>query len=154
MVAEIQFANGDMEAGAPIPTGWRKDWVGQGEIAVGRETQTVHGGQAALRVEATDARALAKSFVDVKNVNALTVSGWLKTAGKVKCSFGATPLDKAGKKLADSVQIGFVQGDATKWMLAQKSLDLPAGTRRIELAIFVEGTGQVWADDLKIEAVN
>ena len=98
VVAEIQFSNGDMEAGAPIPTGWRKDWVGKGEITVGRETQTVHGGAAALRVEATDARALAKNFVEVKNVEALTVSGWLKTAGQIKCSFGATPLDKAGKK--------------------------------------------------------
>ena len=144
----VQVPNGDMEAGAETPDGWKKEWVGQGEITLARETVTVHGGKAALRVEAKDATALAATYFDAPAGAQLDMSGWIKTAGTVKCSFGVSPRDKDWAKIGGDIQIGYLQNDTAEWLHAHKNITLPAGTQHVALSVYVEGTGQVWVDDV------
>ena len=146
--------NGDMETGQTAPDNWKKDWVGQGEITLVRDTETVHGGKAALRVEAKDTQALVTQFMDGRAGQALKVSGFVKTAGQTKLSFGLSPRDKEWKKLGGDIQIGYLQDDAKTWVPIEKTIVLPADTAHLAVAIYVEGTGQVWVDDVQIEAVD
>ena len=150
---ENSVPNGDMEAGEAAPDGWKKEWVGAGEMALARDTETVHGGKAALKIEAKDAQAVAATFFEAPANARLQVSGWIKTAGAVKLSFGLSPRDKDWKKLSGDIQIGFLQGD-NGWSLATKTVELPANTAHLGIAIYAEGTGQIWVDDVKVEAAD
>ena len=152
--AANQAVNGDMETGDVAPANWKKDWIGKGEITLARDTQTVHSGQAAMRVDATETQALVVQFVEAKAGDTFKVGGFVKTAGQIKLSFDVSPRDKDWKKVGDSFQIGYLQGDAKEWLPIEKTVTMPEGTARFAVAIYVEGTGSAWVDDVKVEAAT
>lgn len=150
----IILRNGDMEAGTAVPANWEAKWVGRGTVEIARDATEKHGGAASLRVEAKgpDSQGAASQLIEAKAGETVTVSGWIKTAGKVKAIVGFQPFS-ADWKQNEFKLLGYAQND-TGWTRFSASATVPAWGARFNLALLVEGDGKAWLDDVELTGAN
>ncbi|MEZ0387327.1 MAG: hypothetical protein ACAI34_09695, partial [Verrucomicrobium sp.] len=148
---KLEVQNLDMEAGDTIPTGWTGKF---GTCVVTRDTTAFHSGKASLCVDRTaqndNRNACAHQMVLVPAGAKLTFKGWVKTEGTAKVSYAAqffnerfTTNDCYPVKTLDGVH---------DWQELSAEITVPDNATRLAIALYVEGQGRAWLDDVKIQA--
>jgi RNA polymerase sigma factor (sigma-70 family) len=82
-------------------------------------------------------------------------TGWIKSQDvKKACGLYAVVLGPGDKTLvADEMEDRPIRG-TTDWTKYSAVLDLPPDTKLLELKLFLDGTGEVWGDDFRMEPVG
>jgi photosystem II stability/assembly factor-like uncharacterized protein len=143
--------NGDMERGEAVPDRWTEKWVGRGDVVVARDTEIKKRGSASLRIESRGGPAQGQiaQLVDVGSYRRVRVTGWLRSAGKVKVNVALQPF------AADYKPISFMQAhytaDDSAWTRFDRSLELPADAARYGVVMLLEGDGKAWLDDVTVQ---
>lgn len=145
-----EFPNGDMSLGGTTPTGWALTWTGAGKLEAARDTQTFHSAPAALCLRSMGGAATgaAGHGIDVAQTP-FTISGFVKATGKIKASLVAIQVFDGGGK-----QIGWISlatlNAPTDWQAFSSKVQLPKGAAAAQLALTIDGDGQVWLDDVSL----
>ena len=146
----IVLRNGDMEAGSALPASWESKWVGRGSVGAARDTSEKHGGAASLRIDAVgDSQGQFSQMVDAKPGSAVTISGWIKSSGKIKAVVCFQPFAGDWSK-NEFKAIGFAQGE-TGWQRFSQRVTVPEWAARFGIGVLVEGEGKAWLDDVALK---
>ena len=144
--APLVLRNPDMEAGQDVPEGWDGQF---GKVRITRDTQTFHGGGASLKVQNNGvSTGSGHQMMPVTPGMKIKLGGWLKTAEGTKASFAAQFFDD---KFAwtDCLLIKRVEG-SQDWESGEKEFTIPEQVSRMAVALYVEGIGQAWLDDVTL----
>ncbi len=145
---KLVLRNPDMEAGKDLPDGWNGQF---GKVLVMRDTQTFHNGKASLSVQnSSTSSGSAHQMIAVKPGMKLKLSAWLKCAEATKASFAAQFFDEKFT-WNEFGQIKHTDGPFD-WELCEKEITVPEQASRMAIALYVEGVGQAWLDDVMLSA--
>jgi lysophospholipase L1-like esterase len=141
----VLIRNGGMTQGGPVPG----DWTGKfGDADVSRDTATFKEAPASLKVTTTAGKSgQAFQTFDARAGQTLTVTGWVRSAGKVKVNVAIQSFD-AKVTRNDFKQLKFVQGD-TDWQPFESEVTLPAWAEKFHLVLMTEGEGSAWLDEVR-----
>lgn len=143
--------NGDMAKGAAIPDDWNQHWTGKGKIKVYRDTTVYRSAPASLCVasDGGEAQGQASQVIDAEAGQRFVVHGFLKTADHVRCNVMVQAMN--GWTPFHSEQVKFSQGDQD-WTEFSKQVELPPGTQRFGIVLYIEGDGKAWLDDVTLSS--
>lgn len=145
---KLVLRNPGMESGGELPAGWNGQF---GKVIVTRDTQTFHGGSASLKVDKREAGSgNGHQMVMVKPGMKLKLGGWLKGGEGTKASFAAQFFDDRFT-WNEFVLIKRLEG-AHDWEAAEKEITVPEQASLMAIALYVEGVGQAWLDDVTLSA--
>lgn len=145
-----------------MPIGWRITPSGENaaNYKLTVDASVKHGGKASANIKGTCAEndsdwvSLAQSIAaDEFRGKRVRLSGWLKTDAVNKAGLW---MRVDGKK----TQLGFDNMDdravtgTTEWKQYAVVLDVPAEAVNLYFRTLVQGAGNVWADDFKLEIVG
>ena len=143
----VTLINGDMTLGANVPDGWNERW---NDVTVARDTTTFHSAPASLRARVSGKTGQAFQMFDkVEGGSTYEVSGWLKTAGAVKVQTVVQSFT-GDMKRNDFNVLASAEG-ASDWKPFSARVTVPAWAEKFNVQLFVEGTGDAWLDDVKVE---
>ena len=150
LVQAIVLRNGDMEAGTALPSSWESKWVGRGTVSAARDTEVRHGGEASLRIDSRgDSQGQISQTVDAKAGSVVTISGWVRSSGRIKAVVAFQPFAGDWSK-NEFKAIGFAQGE-TDWRRFSERVTVPEWAARFGVGVLVEGEGKAWLDDVTLE---
>jgi RNA polymerase sigma factor (sigma-70 family) len=139
------------------PAGWM--CLGK-EYVYALDSAVRHGGQYSCRIQSTETRPSGFAMLsqtiraDAYHGQRLRFSGQIKTDRLSGMATLWMRIDGENELLAiDKTVEGAVRGTAD-WQQPRIVLDVPEDSKTIRLAVLVEGTGQAWVDDLKLETVD
>lgn len=145
------LANGGMENGAGLPTGWDSRWTGEGQLRAFRDRTIAHDGRASLALASVGGAAKGSIGQTVEGGFAhVTVGGALRSAGKARVLVALQSFD-AGWKPLDFAVVKMAEGDSG-WSTFAGEVVLPAATARFNVLLFVEGDGCGWLDSVTLAA--
>jgi len=146
--------NGSMSDGNGLPTGWDQSWTGRGKLQIARDTSVFKAGPASLRVasEGGEAHGQASQVVEAPAGTRFRLSGFVRSAGKAKVNVAVQPMTADWKPIA-FVQAHYVQNNQD-WVPFSREIVLPEGTERFGIVLLIEGDGQAWLDEVKLEPAN
>jgi lysophospholipase L1-like esterase len=147
----LKLENPGMEEGGVIPVGWHGKF---GSSVVTRDTSVFRSGKASLSVDRTlqedQKNASAHQMIPVTAGVKLKVSGWVRVEGEAKARFMAQFFDDRFTtnegypvKMLESPQ---------DWAYGETELTVPEHATRMALALYVEGKGRGWLDDVKLRS--
>lgn len=147
---------------AGMPMGWRitpEDSKAE-NYRLTVDTQTKHGGAASARISgmcadnASDWASLAQSIrADEFRGKRVRLTGWLKTDAVNKAGLWMR-VDGNRRTLGfDNMDDRAVTG-TTGWKQYSVVLDVPAEAVNLYFGTLLQGAGNVWADDFKLETVG
>ncbi len=146
----VTFLNPGMEAGDSIPAGWTGRF---GHCAVSRDTAVFHKGKASLLVDrggGTDSgRGCAHQLLRLPSVTKVKIGGWVKTEGAARAILAAHFFDERFG-MSELVPVGELT-TASDWQHAEAEVTVPAGSVRMAIALYVEGQGKAWLDDVSLD---
>lgn len=148
--AVVTLMNPGMESGEGLPTGWNGRF---GACVVSRDTTTYHKGKASLLVDRStnmDAgRGCAHQMVRLPPaVKKVKVSGWVKSEGTAKVVLAAHFYDE---RFGMSEVVPVAEATtAQDWHLAEQEVPVPDTAVRMAVALYVEGQGRAWLDDVSL----
>lgn len=145
--------NGSMTEGTTTPTGWGTPWSGTGKVQAARDTQVYKTGPASLRLESVGGTAygsVSQSFTPT--LEPFTVSGWVKTSGKLDEALVAVQAFDASGKQVDFITLGNGVG-ATDWKAFSGQVQLPKDADHCNLVLTLKGNGKVWLDEVQTSSV-
>jgi lysophospholipase L1-like esterase len=146
---KLTLLNPGMESGREVPDGWRGKF---GKVLITRDTGTFHSGAASLSVQNTGAASgSGHQMLPVKPGLKLRLEAWIKSAGP-KASFAAQFFDDKFT-WNEFIQVRHVEGEQD-WQLAQKEFTVPERATRMAIALYVEGVGRAWLDEVTLTAEN
>ena len=147
---------------AGMPLGWRITPLGENvaNYKLTVDTAVKHGGKASANIKGTCAAnetdwvSLAQSIAaDDFRGRRVRLTGWLKTENTNKAGIWMR-VDGNRKQFGfDNMDDRAVTG-TTDWKQYSVVLDVPADAVNIYFGTLVQGAGNVWADDFKIETVG
>ncbi len=148
------------EVTASIP-GWFPAGSNPNDYTMARDRNTTHGGKASAYVKSIVPRpggfgTLMQSFkADAYCSRRVRLSGFLRSEDVRNWAGLWMRVDGAkGEVLAfDNMQDRAVKG-TTDWTRYEIVLDVPEAGQQIAMGLILDGPGQVWMDDLKIEVVG
>lgn len=145
---KITLQNPGMEAGRDVPEGWRGRF---GKVYVTRDTETFHSGAASLSVQNTaGSSGSAHQMLAVKPGLKLKLGGWIKSSEGAKVNFAAQFFDEKFT-WNEFVQVKYLEG-AQDWQQAEKEITVPERAVRMAVALYVDGVGRAWLDDVTLTA--
>lgn len=148
---KLHVANLGMEAGTTVPDGWHGRF---GTATVSRDTEVRRSGKASLcvdRTASTDPRnACAHQMLEVPPGLKLKLSGWVKAEGTTRVFFAAQFFDERFTT-NDCFPVKVVEG-TQDWEEQSAEITVPDNARHLALALYVEGQGKAWLDDVKLKA--
>jgi lysophospholipase L1-like esterase len=146
----LQLHNGDMEQGTDAPAAWGGDWVGYKRRALSRDTQTRHGGKAALRFHLTASKPVRvlEQVINGGAGRSVVLSGWVKTEGAIRAQVGLIPYGAGGRALPQAAAL--VMAHPSHWAHFSQLVTLPPETLCFSVALRAQGAGTVWLDDLQL----
>lgn len=142
--------------GARMPAGW---WVGTSGYRVSRDTATVHGGSASLRMEyvpgATRFTTTRQSVpVPSPRPRRVRLRGWIRTDAVTRGYAGLWARVESGgdrpRTLASDNLAGRGATGTTPWTLYEIDLPLDSAAVSVSLGVLHNGDGAAWFDDLEI----
>lgn len=145
---KLTLQNPDMEAGTDVPAGWPGKF---GKVQIMRDTEVFHDGKASLSVQNTaSGSGSAHQMINVKPGLKLKLGGWVRSGAGSKVNFGAQYFDE---KITwnEFVQVKYLEG-FQDWQYAEKELVVPEKATRMIIALYVEGVGRAWLDDVTLTA--
>ena len=143
---KVTLQNPGMESGRDVPEGWRGKF---GKVAVIRDTQTFHSGTASLSVQNTGGGSgSGHQMVAVKPGAKVKLGGWVKSSEGSKVNFAAQFFDEKFT-WNEFLQVKYLEG-AQDWQEAEKEFTVPAQATRMAIALYVEGLGRAWLDDVTL----
>ena len=152
--APIILRNGDMSQGFEAPALWDNRWTGKGKLRLSRDTSVLKEKPASLCLESEgwEAQGQTAQMVDAMRGRKFVVSGWVKSAGKVKVNVFVQPFRADYTPIAFT-QLQYAQND-TDWTAFRKEVVLPAETARFGLGVLLEGEGKAWLNGVKLSGEN
>jgi lysophospholipase L1-like esterase len=146
---KLTLLNPGMESGRDVPDGWRGRF---GKVLIKRDTETFHSGTASLSVQNTGAASgSGHQMLAVKPGLKLRLEAWIKSAGP-KASFAAQFFDDKFT-WNEFIQVRHLEGEED-WQLAQKEFTVPERATRMAIALYVDGVGRAWLDEVTLSAEN
>jgi lysophospholipase L1-like esterase len=143
---KLILQNPGMESGHDIPEGWRGKF---GKVVVIRDTQTFHSGTASLSVQNTGGGSgSGHQMLAVKPGAKVKLGGWIKSSEGTKVNFAAQFFDEKFT-WNDFLQVKYLEG-AQDWQEAEKEFTVPAQATRMAIALYVDGVGRAWLDDVTL----
>lgn len=138
--------NPGMESGHDVPEGWRGKF---GKVVVIRDTQTFHTGTASLSVQNTGGGSgSGHQMVAVKPGAKVKLGGWVKSSEGTKVNFAAQFFDEKFT-WNEFLQVKYLEGDQD-WQEAEKEFTVPAQATLLAIALYVDGVGRAWLDDVTL----
>jgi hypothetical protein len=146
-------------AAEPVPTGWTLG--GQGYEA-GLDRVTKHTGEASAFLKSPSGAGGGGAFGTLMQVvdaaayrgSRLRFSGYARAANVAGWAGFWLRVDGPGAVLAfDNMAARPIKG-STDWRQYEVVLDAPAGATALAFGVLLAGGGQVWIDDLRLEAVD
>lgn len=148
---KLRLLNPGMEGGEGVPLGWTGKF---GDCIVARDATVFHGGKASLCVDRstlTDNRnACAHQMLSVKPASKITLSGWVRTEGTAKVNFAAQFFDERFTT-NDCFPVKTLEG-THDWQELEAEIAVPENASKLAIALYVEGQGKAWLDDVKLKA--
>lgn len=145
---KLTLQNPGMETGVEVPEGWRGKF---GQVAVARDTASFHGGGASLSVQSSSGGSGGGlQMLEVKPGLKLKIGGWIKSSEGAKVNFAAQFFDETFA-WNEFVQIKFLEGEQD-WQHAEKEITVPEKAVRMAIALYVDGVGRAWLDDVTLSA--
>jgi lysophospholipase L1-like esterase len=145
---KLTVRNLDMETGVDIPEGWSAKF---GKVYAKRDTETVHGGKASLSVQNSSSRSgSAHQMFPVEPGLKLKLGGYMKCAEGSKASFGAQFFDEKFT-WNEFVKVRRQEG-VQDWQFGEQEITVPERASRMAIALYVEGVGRAWLDDVTLSA--
>jgi lysophospholipase L1-like esterase len=143
---KFTLQNPGMESGRDVPEGWRGKF---GKVVVIRDTQTFHSGTASLSVQNTGGGSgSGHQMIAVKAGAKMKLGGWIKSSEGTKVNFAAQFFDEKFT-WNDFLQVKYLEG-AQDWQEAEKEFTVPAQATRMAIALYVDGVGRAWLDDVTL----
>jgi lysophospholipase L1-like esterase len=143
---KLTLQNPGMESGQDVPEGWRGKF---GKVVVIRDTQTFHSGTASLSVQNTGGGSgCGHQMLAVKPGAKVKLGGWVKSADGTKVNFAAQFFDEKFT-WNDFLQVKYLEG-AQDWQEADKEFTVPPQATRMAIALYVDGVGRAWLDDVTL----
>lgn len=136
--------NGSFSDGGASPAQWAKE----GDLKMSRDTQVFQRGPASLRVDCDGHGGNAFQWIEAKGARALTLHGFIRTAGEVKAQVAVQPVDANWSK-NQWLQIKFQSGESD-WQRFDKTVELPQWTTRFRVLLNAEGKGSAWIDEVSV----
>ncbi len=145
-----------VHADDPLPKGWMLSGPG---YQAGLDRQTKHGGAASAFLKKTGAGGEFGTLMQMVDATeyrgsrlrlsgfsrALAVTGW--------AGFWLRVDGPAGVLAFDNMQSRPIRGNA-QWKRDEVVLDVPPEAKALAFGVLLAGGGQVWVDDLRLEAVG
>jgi len=133
--------------------GWDARWLMHGQLDAVRDDKVFASDPASMRVDATAVDGKPAMGIVGQNVagqagTRFVLNAKLKSKGDVKVSLGIQGFKENWETTANE-QTGFVQG-TTDWTQTGKAVELPEGTVRFRIGLYVEGVGSAWVDDVEL----
>lgn len=144
------LANGSMENGTDLPTGWNSLWTGEGKLRAFRDHTTAQDGRASLCISSVGgpAKGLVGQTVEGYFPN-ISVKGSLRSSGKARLMVAIQPFNEDWKALAFKV-VANVEGNS-EWNAFTGRVTLPPDTVRWNVVLFLEGDGSGWLDGVSVK---
>lgn len=145
---KLTLQNPGMEVGHDVPEGWNGRF---GRVNVKRDTETFHNGKASLSVQNTGGgNGCAHQMLNVKPGLKLKLGGWVKSSEGAKVNFAAQFFDEKFT-WNEFIQVKFLEG-VQDWQQVEKELTVPEQATRMVIALYVDGVGRAWLDDVTLTA--
>lgn len=145
---KLTVQNLDMEAGTDVPEGWRARF---GKVYATRDTETVHGGKASLSVQnSSSSSGSAHQMILVKPGLKLKLTGYMKSAEGSRANFGVQFFDE--KFTWNEFVKVRRQENVHDWEFGEQEITVPENASHMAIALYVEGVGRAWLDDVTLSA--
>ncbi|WP_299413443.1 GDSL-type esterase/lipase family protein [Acaryochloris sp. IP29b_bin.148] len=139
-----------MTLGDKVPGFWHHRWVETGKVNVSRDTQVFKEGPAALRVSSTSDFTKGQTYqlLQGSSGQSFVLSGFVKSKGTVNVNVA---VQSFSQKLRP-IQFQTVQNlhNSQDWTAFSQDITLPPNTHQFGIALFLEGQGQAWLDEVKL----
>lgn len=142
-----------------IPYGWSK-LINDGNPTVALDAAVMHNGAKSLKMtgDSIDDRASVYQLISVpagSQTKVFTFSSWVKTSNVVSNDYGTNAalqfLDTAGNVIGSTLYAAGPKG-TTDWQLLSKTFQVPDGTVKIRLYLFLfYASGTVWWDTADVQ---
>lgn len=143
---KLVLRNPGMEDGNDVPEGWRGKF---GKVLVMRDTETFHSGSASLSVQnSASGSGCGHQMMAVKPGLKLKLGGWVKCEEGAKVNFAAQFFDEKFT-WNEFNQVKFLEG-SQEWEQAEKEITVPEKASHMAIALYVEGVGRAWLDDVTL----
>lgn len=133
--------------------GWRAHDAGSGTLAVSIDTRTKHGGKGALRLERKSPRlfpedGLWASAPELGKARAARLGCALRVEEGTRAAVVLQVLDARGVALATKrLEVASTGG---RFEARELEVELPAGSARLDVHLFISGSGKAWFDELAL----
>jgi hypothetical protein len=147
------LANGDMEDGGDVATGWDQVWTKDGTLVASRDTTMPHGGSAALRIDSggkpADGNVSLALPIERVAGHYLLVRGWIRSEGELKHA-AACFTTTGGTAPRTWTTILEAKSPQRTWLRFSSEVAVPVEAGRAALCFLVTGTGVAWIDDVEV----
>lgn len=161
LVGADAVANGGMEHGGGIPTGWdRLHLERQGApLRAIRDTATAHEGEASLCLIAErPAEGNVGQRLEGVSGRRIAISGWVKGAsegaGIDRAGVVATARDADGKQVLWEEVVPVATVRSVAWQRFRREVEVPAEATDVLLLLSLRGQGRVWLDGVAVQEVG
>jgi len=136
--------NGNFSDGGESPA----QWDHEGKVTGARDTVVFKEGSSSLRVDAKGEKGSVFQWLDFGSAKKFTLKGFYKCVGAAKAQIVVQTIDAKWSK-NDWKQIKYLNADED-WTSFEKEIELPEWAKKCRVMLHVEGTGQVWLDEISI----
>lgn len=145
------LVNQQMTEGGALPLGWDQFWLASGAAQARRDTLDYRSAPSSLWVGSTagPGEGQVSQHLAMTSSQRFAVSGWVRTAGTARVTFGVQFYDAASKPIQFS-EVLFTE-KPQRWTQSRLSVEPPPQARSFAIVLNVAGTGQAWLDDVMIE---
>jgi hypothetical protein len=148
---ENLIVNADFEQGLP---GWHNFWSRTGEGSAAIDTEKVHGGKQAVRVDHPGHKdwSLAQGkWLSVSPGQIYDLSGWVQVKGEGYAELGVILRDTADKVI-DWSYGGQATHATDQWRLLRSRFLVPADVKSMQVRLIGYESATVWFDDARLES--